>query len=460
MNEIRIPQSIWERATSHLFQDNGEHIVFFLGEVTQNSGIRFLVRDAILIKNEEMECDGFAAQVQLKALLEVVNSANKTNLALIEMHNHGFSYHEVDFSRTDYNGFKEFVPYIFDVLPGRPYAAIVVTPQEQVNALVWRKPDNFEPISSVSIVGSFFRKYVPTVVKGNSSEYPVSHIHSRQVNALGKDGQKIIQSVRVAVVGCGGIGSHVVQQLAYLGIRNFNLIDADRVEDTNLNRLIGASESDIGKPKVDVLEQMVSIITNGEADVRTVQNDLRSPEAFETLKRVDVIFGCVDNDGARLILNQLSLSYLIHYIDCATGINLENEKLETAGGQVMIVQPEGPCLECAKMIDIKEASDILAPKEEYEIRKKLGYVKGNDIPDPSVVSLNGIIASIAVTEFIMLVTCLRPVKTITMYDMLEGREPSIVPRTLKKDEKCLHNSLVGIGDKIHLERYLKRELIR
>ena len=454
-------QNIWEKTFRHLFQDDSEHVAFFLAETVQSKGIKFLVKDVMLVKDEDMECGGFAAQVKVRALLEVTNKANKDKLALIEIHNHNFSLGDVDFSRTDYNGFKEFVPYIFDVLPGRPYAAIVVTPQEEVNAVVWRKADNFEPISYVHIVGSNFKKYVTTIEKRIKPKSIIqSNVYSRQVMAFGKEGQEKIQSVRVAIVGCGGIGSHISQQLAYLGVRDFYLIDSDVVEDTNLNRLIGASESDVGKPKVHVMARMISTIANGKAEVRTIHKNLRSSEALEALKQADVIFGCVDNDGARLILNQLSFSYLTHYVDCATGIDTEDGKLDCAGGHVMVLQPEGPCMECANMIDKKEASDNLTTPEDYENRKKLGYVKNADIPNASVVSLNGTIASIAVNEFMMLVTGIRPPRLLTMYDLLQGREPTTVQRVIKKDDNCLHNFFVGIGDKIHLERYLKEVLIR
>ena len=55
------------------------------------------------------------------------------------------------------------------------------------------------------------------------------------------------------VVGCGGLGSTTAIALAALGARNLSLIDGDRVEPSNLNRLVWAGDRDVGTPKVTAL---------------------------------------------------------------------------------------------------------------------------------------------------------------------------------------------------------------
>ena len=276
--------------------------------------------------------------------------------------------------------------------------------------------------------------------------------------AFGKRGQEEIGSVKVAIVGLGGIGSHIAQQLAYLGVQDLVIVDPDLVEETNLNRLVGATKNDVGKPKTEIIARMISNITDNKTNIEIFQNDLRDINVFDALKQVDFIFGCLDNDGPRLILNQLAHAYLIHYIDSATGIHVNHGKIEQAGGQVVVIHPDGPCLEsCTNSIDLKEAFDNLTSKQEYDNRKKLGYVSGADIIEPSVISLNGTIASLAVTEFKILVTGLRDAREFIVYDMLESQRPSVVPRHVKVNEKCLHHSFLGIGDKIHLERYINKE---
>src|SRR5713226_6131571 len=64
---------------------------------------------------------------------------------------------------------------------------------------------------------------------------------------LGQDSNKTLENCIAAVIGLGGGGSHLVQQLAHLGLGNFLLVDPDRVEESNLNRLVGATAKDAAK---------------------------------------------------------------------------------------------------------------------------------------------------------------------------------------------------------------------
>ena len=101
----------------------------------------------------------------------------------------------------------------------------------------------------------------------------------RQIRLFGKEGQAKIEAARVAVVGIGGLGSHVVQQLALLGVRHLALIDSQELDETNLNRFIGARFDDPipGSRKVDIGERMarVGVIARGLA----WQSDALSPIA-------------------------------------------------------------------------------------------------------------------------------------------------------------------------------------
>src|SRR4051812_12024367 len=84
---------------------------------------------------------------------------------------------------------------------------------------------------------------------------------SRQ-SFLGVNSQSIIERCVVGIVGLGGGGSHVAQQLAHLGFLNYVLFDADAIEDSNLNRLIGGTEKDVLKsvPKVKIAKRVITSI--------------------------------------------------------------------------------------------------------------------------------------------------------------------------------------------------------
>lgn len=100
--------------------------------------------------------------------------------------------------------------------------------------------------------------------------------YSRQELLFGQEGQRRLQALRVAVVGLGGLGSHVVQQLAYLGVLKYVLVDGDVVTPSSLNRLIGAVEGDVAerRPKVEVAKRVITTV-QPSADVHPVRSPPR-----------------------------------------------------------------------------------------------------------------------------------------------------------------------------------------
>src|SRR5579862_9997703 len=79
--------------------------------------------------------------------------------------------------------------------------------------------------------------------------------HERQ-SFLGNDIESILQAARPGIVGLGGGGSHIAQQLAHVGVGRFVLSDMDHYEDKNHNRTVGGLTSDIDNrtPKVRIAE--------------------------------------------------------------------------------------------------------------------------------------------------------------------------------------------------------------
>jgi hypothetical protein len=116
--------------------------------------------------------------------------------------------------------------------------------------------------------------------------------YSRNEGLFGAEGQRLIGATRVAIVGLGGLGSHVAQQLAYLGVKELTLIDDDHVTESSLNRLIGAIESDIPVrvAKVRVAERMVKAI-KPTATVHPLEMQLASDASRSALASADVCSG-------------------------------------------------------------------------------------------------------------------------------------------------------------------------
>ena len=273
----------------------------------------------------------------------------------------------------------------------------------------------------------------------------------RQILAFGTEGQEKIRRTKAGIVGVGGLGSHLVQQLSYLGVREFVLVDPDIVSTVNLNRIVGSAPSDVGTKKVDIARRTILSVAGNEAtSISAFASDLRSEGALSALAGCDVLFGCVDRDGARLILNELAVTARIPYFDLAFGINPECGRITEAGGRVALVRPGGPCMLCYGDIDTDEARYDLASPLERAFAKEREYIAGFDISQPSVVSLDGIVASVAATEFLALKTGFRVPVPYTCYYMLEGELRQIKSRPL---DACIHHLYEGGSLEDLMRRY-------
>lgn len=278
---------------------------------------------------------------------------------------------------------------------------------------------------------------------------------NRQLLLFGDAGQERIEKTSVAIVGVGGVGSHVVQQLAYLGIRKFVLVDKDIVSETNLNRLIGAKLEDIGVQKVQVMRRLIHEISP-DAIIEAVSESVVSYTAFNLLKKADFIFGCVDMDAVRLVLTEFCSAYSKPYMDIATDIHVE-EKL--FGGRILFSVDGERCLFCKGELNQDSINSDLSSdgqKQENldvyglpaEVLKRTG---------PAVVSLNGILASVAVTEFMAYITKLRQVFGHLEY---KGHMGKLLVNTDYPQSGCWYcKEILGRGSLVDVERHIRENKI-
>ncbi len=204
-----------------------------------------------------------------------------------------------------------------------------------------------------------------------------------------------IATMRIAVVGAGGTGSQVAIYLAYLGFRHVLILDDDLVEASNLNRLITADHADIDSPKTIVARRRMRAIDPSiqvyAMPGLTVTGD--HPELHD----LDLIVGCVDNDGPRHRLNQIAIETRTPYIDIATGVD-DSQKLVALGGRVVFIQPGDPCLTCLDELDSAEIARWAKPADQQALDRLHGY--GTGMQNPSVVHLNGLTVNAALAEIL------------------------------------------------------------
>jgi molybdopterin/thiamine biosynthesis adenylyltransferase len=123
----------------------------------------------------------------------------------------------------------------------------------------------------------------------------------RQILLFGKSGQQKIAKARIAVIGCGGLGSIASQYLAMAGVGFLRLIDSDSIEASNLNRQFFDS-SDTGKPKALCLRKRLLSLNPG-TKVEAVQERFTGNNSGKLIRDCDVALDCLDNLEARLVLS-------------------------------------------------------------------------------------------------------------------------------------------------------------
>jgi len=151
-------RAIWE----HLLPEGATHesAAFIFAEFQKvNKSLVIEAQDYFLVGQ-----DGFKAQyddyIELsdESRIAIIKKAHQTNTALIELHSHPFnSPWAAAFSLADMTGFEETVPHMWWRLPGRPYAAIVVSPCG-FDSLVWLKdPHSPECLTALRVEGELLK---------------------------------------------------------------------------------------------------------------------------------------------------------------------------------------------------------------------------------------------------------------------------------------------------------------
>jgi len=238
----------------------------------------------------------------------------------------------------------------------------------------------------------------------------------------------------------------------YLG-NSLLLIDPEKLDETNLNRYVGTRPTDVGRPKVEIWAQNILEI-DSDVKVRTIYGTFVRNDAFDWIKTSDYVFGCLDKEGARLILNELCLAYERPLFDLASDIIPGS--LPVYGGRVCFINGSAGCLYCLNELDISEASLELQGSSRKNDLDAIYGVASELLGEagPSVISLNGVVASLAITEFMVEVTGLRRAHKLIKY----YGEKGIVSKNIDSGKPdCYYCGIIkGKGKAAEVEQYIER----
>lgn len=159
-----------------------------------------------------------------------------------------------------------------------------------------------------------------------------SEQHSRTILLLGKEKFSILQKSHVLIVGLGGVGSYAAEQICRAGVGKLTIIDADTIQESNLNRQLLALNSTTGKNKTDILKHRLKDI-NQEAEITALKTFINSENIEKILSHThyNYIIDAIDTLDPKVNLIKGAIKFNIPIVSSmGAGGKLNPEKVETA----------------------------------------------------------------------------------------------------------------------------------
>lgn len=353
-----------------------------------------LISHAVVAIAEEdylqREPDGLS--IGSRALARITKLGRFENLSVIFAHSHPGGFCE--FSEQDDHEESRLIPFLQARLPGRVHGTVVLTEGGITGRLF--QPERIQVDTILSIGARLHILYSTT-----SPSLP--QFFDRQIRAFGKDNQEVLRRLRVGVVGLGGTGSPVAEQLYRLGIGELIFFDGDRLEESNLNRVYGAKLSDVGKYKADIAKCRLDEI-GLNTPVQAVTEDITWEESARQLTSCDIVFGCTDKQIPRAILIQLSLRYAVPVFDLGVLLDSKEGHLQGVHGRVTTLLPGEACLLCRERISVEGMRIEGLSDADRQVQIQDGYAPELAEPAPAVIPFTSTIASLAVSEMLHRIT--------------------------------------------------------
>lgn len=440
-------QEVFDRATTHLFADASvEQAGYFFGKIsTTDRETRFILREFAPVERKHIisqRRDGIV--IAGISYVTAMQHADRTRQSFWFVHSHPEGCNE--FSQQD----DAEEPKLFRTASVRVdtpalHGSMIFPIGHPPIARIWREGKVAAAVERIRVIGQRFRFW--TSARDGA---PLPEFVDRQVRAFGTDIQRVLQRLHVAVVGAGGTGSAVCEQLIRLGVGEISTFDPQTLDQSNVNRVYGSSVNDEGGAKVDLIERLAEFVAVGTV-VHPHNHSIYERDVAMTLRDADVIFGCTDDDFGRAILNQIAIRYSIPMIDMGVLIDSEDGTIRSVCGRVTTVYPGAACLLCRNRITsdriTRDSLMHFNPAEAEGLRRE-GYAPELLENAPAVIPFTSSIASAAVIELLQRLTGFMysgrtATEIIHYFDREEIGHNSVAPA---KDCLCSAPHVIGSGD--------------
>lgn len=463
---LRISAPMMRRLKAHLFPgDHDEHgAVIGAAVVETPRGTRLLARRLFLADDGVDYLPGQRGYRMLTAdfVRRCVLMCEAEGLAYLPVHCHGGTT-TVGFSTDDLDSHKRGYPALLDILDGPPVVGLVFA-ADAVAGDIWLPGGDRLDLAHADVVG---RVSLRLYSSPPHSPPKADQSHDRQARLFGDRGQAMLRDQKVGIIGLGGAGSLLNEYLTRLGVGHIIAIDPDRVDLTNLPRLVGARRSDAlpwlagdrlpaflrkfggahASTKVRVARR-VARQANREVVFEGIVGDVVSSDVVERLIDCDFLFLAADTMQARLVINALVHQYLIPAIQVGAKVQVDKKSgaVEDVFSVVRHLTPGEGCLWCNELINPTRLAEEAATAEQRHAQR---YVP--EVVAPSVITLNAVAASHAVDDYLFAVTGLADSHLPLRWRKFRSTADELVIEVPRRDADCpeCHHRL-GAGATLRL----------
>lgn len=391
-----------EGLTNHLFPGDGCEAVaiVFCGRRVSAQRHKLLVREIYPIPYEQCpERLPLRVNWSTESLTPLLEIAARKGWSVLKIHSH-VEQHPF-FSKLDDTADKDLFPSIYGWIDNDlPHASAIMLPDGKIVGRVVTSSGRFIPMTAVHLIGNNLKFW-----QAPEKQTEIPEFGKRVAQTFGEGTYNTLRKLKIAVVGCSGTGSLVIEQLARNGVGELVLVDPDIVEEKNLNRIPNTTKIDVTNktPKVDVFDRSIKKM-GLDTTVIPIKRNLIDPESIRAVADCDVVIGCMDTIEGRHILNRLASFYLIPYIDLGVKLIADGKgNVDEVCGSIHYLQPGGSSLLSRKLYTVEELraeSFSRTDPENYQARVKEGYIRHANEEKPAVISVNMMVAALAVNELL------------------------------------------------------------
>jgi molybdopterin/thiamine biosynthesis adenylyltransferase/proteasome lid subunit RPN8/RPN11 len=395
-----LPEALESELTSVLGEVHETAAVLLARKINTDTGTRLLARRVIWVDEKAYsERTATAMTIASTGYVDALNAAEADRSTAIWFHTHPGVGATPKPSRRD-QVVDEQIADLFRLRTGsEAYGTLIFAPAASGYAFTGTFEHNGAErveIDRIWSVGDFWRlRHSFSSVLGG-----IDPIFDRNIRAFGPDIQRVLGDLTVAIVGSGGTGSAVAEQIVRLGVRKIILVDVDQLSDSNVTRVYGSTPGEVGQPKVEVLAAHLKRIAPG-LSCKTIAGMVTAERVARDLRGADLIFGCTDDNAGRLVLSRLSTFYLTPVIDVGVLLSSNKDGLLTGiDGRITTMTPGSACLVCRDRVDLARAAAELKTPEERKRLADEGYAPALGQTEPAVIAYTTAVAAAGVNELL------------------------------------------------------------